>query len=76
MTFDLIVSQGRIADRTPGAIRGAALTARALEPLIDSKRTDIDGLNAFDDDDWGVIKLINGRNCGGRCHSLTGNPEC
>lgn len=27
--FDLILSQGRIADRTPGAIRGAALTATA-----------------------------------------------
>ncbi|MCX8997413.1 arginase family protein [Rhizobiaceae bacterium BDR2-2] len=31
MTFDLLVSQGRIADRTPGAIEGAGRTARALE---------------------------------------------
>lgn len=29
--IDLIVSQGRVADRTPNAIKGAHLTARALE---------------------------------------------
>lgn len=34
MPYQLILSQGRIADRTPGAIAGAALTAEAL-----SKRT-------------------------------------
>ena len=54
MTFDLIVSQGRIANRTPGAIRGAALTAQALEPLIGGKRTDIEGFKTPDDDDWRV----------------------
>jgi len=31
--FDLIVSQGRIADRTPGAMLGAEQAARALENL-------------------------------------------
>lgn len=54
MNFDLIVSQGRIADRTPGAIRGAALTARALEPLVGGKRTDVGEPEAPDDDDWRV----------------------
>lgn len=33
MAFDLIISQGRIADRTPGAITGAAEAARAIENL-------------------------------------------
>lgn len=37
--FDLIVSQGRIGDRTPGAIRGAALAARALQSLIGGEPT-------------------------------------
>lgn len=54
MTFDLIVSQGRIADRTPGAIRGAALTADALEPLIKGKRTDIGNPVEPVTDDWRV----------------------
>lgn len=40
MPFELVVSQGRLADRSPGAIRGAELTADAvgklsgLEPIV------------------------------------------
>lgn len=50
MRFDLIVSQGRIADRTPGAIRGAApvrvhVDWDALEPgFVPAAYTVPDGL--------------------------------
>ncbi|NLR99829.1 arginase family protein [Rhizobium sp. P38BS-XIX] len=33
LNYELILSQGRIADRTPGAIAGAALTAEAIAKL-------------------------------------------
>ncbi|SCB32312.1 arginase family protein [Rhizobium multihospitium] len=52
MTFEFIVSQGRIADRTPGAIPGAALTAKALQELTGLVPTFI-GTPAFaKEDDW------------------------
>lgn len=37
MSIDLMVSQGRIAHRTAGAIRGAALTAQVLEQRYRTK---------------------------------------
>lgn len=52
MTFDLIVSRGRIADRTPGAIRGASLTADSLERRIAAERTDIGAPAGSETDDW------------------------
>ncbi|HRP78119.1 MAG TPA: arginase family protein [Aquamicrobium sp.] len=52
MGFDLILSQGRVADRTPGAIKGAALTAAAIEPLIDGDRRVIGAPSPMADDDW------------------------
>lgn len=50
--FDLIVSQGRIADRSPGAILGATLTAEALHTHITGKRSSIGEPAPCDDDDW------------------------
>lgn len=52
MPFDLILSQGRIADRTPGAIKGAALTAEALEPFVDGRRTVVGTPSPAAEDDW------------------------
>ncbi|MGE4327815.1 MAG: arginase family protein [Pseudodonghicola sp.] len=51
--FDLILSQGRIADRTPGAIQGAALTAAALEDRIGAARIVGEPADAATDD-WSV----------------------
>lgn len=52
MPLDLILSQGRIADRTSGAIKGAALVADALLPLVDGARTVIGEPEPGADDDW------------------------
>ena len=52
MRFDLILSQGRIADRTPGAIKGAALLSSLLEPFIDGDRRVIGTPSPASDDDW------------------------
>ncbi len=52
MTFELIVSQGRIADRTVGAIRGAELTAQALARITGLKPTFIGTPSPAKQDDW------------------------
>lgn len=52
MTFELIVSQGRIADRTSGAIRGAALTAQALARLTGLSPAFIGAPSPARQDDW------------------------
>lgn len=39
LTYTLIVSRGRIADRTPGAIAGAEITARALGQYFSQEAT-------------------------------------
>lgn len=52
--FDLVVSQGRIADRTPGAILGAALTADLLGAHITGQRSEVGKPAACADDDWRV----------------------
>jgi len=50
--LDLILSQGRIADRTSGAIKGAALVADALLPLVGGVKTMIGEPEPGADDDW------------------------
>lgn len=50
--FELIVSQGRIADRTPGAIAGAALAAEAIRSRIGGGKTVIGAPSPAADDDW------------------------
>ncbi len=52
MTFELIVSQGRIADRTSGAIPGAALTASLLASLTKLERLDIGQISPARNDHW------------------------
>jgi arginase family enzyme len=52
--MDLIVSQGRIADRAPGMIEGAARTAQALEQRYGAKRRFVGQPTAPTDDDWSV----------------------
>ena len=52
MRFDLILSQGRIADRTQGALKGAALTAALIEKLIDGDRRVIGTPSPAAEDDW------------------------
>lgn len=50
--YDLIVSQGRIADRTDSVITGALLTANALEAHITGKRIDVGTPEAAVNDSW------------------------
>jgi arginase/N-omega-hydroxy-L-arginine amidinohydrolase len=50
--FDLIVSQGRIADRTDGAIAGAARTAQALEPVPGTKVAVVGSAAPPSNDGW------------------------
>ncbi len=50
--FDLILSQGRIADRTPGAIHGAELTAAALAPRLGGERRQAGAPESARADDW------------------------
>ena len=52
MTFQLILSQGRIADRTPGAIAGAALTAEALSRLTGLEPVVVGNPAPAQNDDW------------------------
>ncbi|MGE6781966.1 arginase family protein [Ensifer adhaerens] len=52
MSYELIVSQGRIADRTPGAIPGAALTAAALGEQTGLRPTVIGTPSPARKDDW------------------------
>lgn len=52
MTYELIVSQGRIADRTPGAIWGAALTAQAIQKLTGLIPTFVGTPSPAREDDW------------------------
>lgn len=54
LSFELIVCQGRVADRTPGAIKGAALTADALEAHINCRRTNVGTPFQAEHDDWRV----------------------
>lgn len=52
LTYDLLLSQGRIADRTPGAIRGAALTARAITGLTGLQPSTSGTPSEAKQDDW------------------------
>jgi arginase family enzyme len=52
--MDLVVSQGRIADRAPGMIEGAARTARALEQRYGAEGRFVGRPTAPADDDWSV----------------------
>jgi arginase/N-omega-hydroxy-L-arginine amidinohydrolase len=52
--FDLIVSQGRIADRSPNAIRGAALTATALAERYGFHQTIVGTPQPYQTDDWSL----------------------
>lgn len=52
MTFELIVSQGRIADRTSGAIPGAALTAELLASLTGLEGLKIGWISPAKNDPW------------------------
>ncbi|QRY65162.1 arginase family protein (plasmid) [Ensifer sp. PDNC004] len=50
--YELVVSQGRIADRTPGAIPGAALTAEALGKRTGLQPITIGIPSPAKEDDW------------------------
>ncbi len=52
LPFELLVSQGRIADRSLGAIRGAALAANALSALTGLEPVIIGTPSAPKVDDW------------------------
>jgi len=52
LPFELLVSQGRIADRSPGAIRGAELAANALTALTGLESSIIGTPSAPEVDDW------------------------
>lgn len=52
MPYELLISQGRIADRTPGAIPGAALTAEALSKRTGLQPTVIGSPSPAKEDDW------------------------
>jgi len=54
LTYDLIVSQGRIADRTPGAIAGATLTAEAIERITGLRPTVVGTPDDARQDDWSL----------------------
>lgn len=54
MAYNIILSQGRIADRTEGAIPGAALTAKLVEKLISAPVTTIGTPSPVVTDDWSV----------------------
>ena len=55
--FDLIVSQGRVADRTAGTIEGAARTARALERRYGAIAHYVGNAAPPANDDWRVSLL-------------------
>jgi arginase len=52
LPFELLVSQGRIADRSPGAILGAELTASAVQRATGIKPTIVGVPSASKTDDW------------------------
>ncbi|HEY0123768.1 MAG TPA: arginase family protein [Rhizobium sp.] len=52
--LDLIVSQGRIADRSPNAIRGAAVTAAALTERYGLHQTIVGTPQPHQTDDWSL----------------------
>lgn len=52
MNIDLILSQGRIADRKDGTLEGALLTARAIEKQIGKKTLVIGSPSSARNDDW------------------------
>ena len=52
MAYELVVSQGRIADRTPGAIPGAALTVEALGKRTGLQPITIGSPSPAKEDDW------------------------
>jgi arginase len=52
LPFELLVSQGRIADRSPGAIRGAELAANALGALTGLEPLVVGTPSAPKADDW------------------------
>lgn len=52
MNIDLILSQGRIADRKDGTIEGAFLTAQAIEKQISTKALVIGSPSPARNDDW------------------------
>lgn len=52
MTFEIIFCQGRIADRTPGAIEGAAKTARALQERTGLPPRSVGTPSPPKQDDW------------------------
>lgn len=54
MAYNIILSQGRIADRTAGAIPGAALTATLVEKLTSAPVTTIGSRSPVVTDDWSV----------------------
>ena len=52
MTFNLVVSQGRVADRTAGTIEGAVRTARVLECRYGVKGRSVGKIAPPANDDW------------------------
>lgn len=52
MNIDLILSQGRIADRKDGTIEGALLTAQAIEKQLGTKALVIGNPSPALNDDW------------------------
>lgn len=52
MPFELIVSQGRIADRSPGAIHGAALAADTLSAMTGLAQKRVGTASPPKNDDW------------------------
>jgi arginase/N-omega-hydroxy-L-arginine amidinohydrolase len=52
LTFEIIFCQGRIADRTPGAIEGAAKIARALQELTGLSPRSVGAPSPPRQDDW------------------------
>lgn len=51
-SFSVIVSQGRVADRTDGALRGAKRTGTALEGLLGVEATTVGQPSPSREDDW------------------------
>ena len=52
LVFEIIFCQGRIANRTPGAIEGAAKTARALQELTGLSPRSVGAPSPPRQDDW------------------------
>ena len=54
MGYEVVVSQGRVADRTAGALMGAALTGAALGECLGVAPTVVGTPSAPHTDDWSV----------------------